>query len=164
MIQSRFQCSAANAGPLTRVGPTERRCYTPATVASSDQRMNLTTEPYVINIGPQHPSTHGVFRMKLTMEGETITDAEMVVGYLHRSLEKLAEERSYTQNIPFTDRMDYLSAMSNNLGYCMAVEKLAGIRVPERGEYIRVIMAELQRFANHCMAVGTFINDAGAWQ
>jgi NADH-quinone oxidoreductase subunit D len=126
--------------------------------------MNLRTEPYVVNVGPQHPSTHGVFRMKLTMEGEQIVDAEMVVGYLHRSLEKLAEERTYTQNIPFTDRMDYLSAMSNNLGYCLAVEKLAGVRVPERGEYIRVIMAELQRIANHCMAVGTFINDAGAWQ
>jgi NADH-quinone oxidoreductase subunit D len=126
--------------------------------------MNLPTEPFVINIGPQHPSTHGVFRMKLTMDGERIIDAEMVVGYLHRSLEKLAEERTYTQNIPFTDRMDYLSAMSNNLGYCLAVEKLAGVRVPERGEYIRVIMAELQRIANHCMAIGTFINDAGAWQ
>jgi NADH-quinone oxidoreductase subunit D len=126
--------------------------------------MNLKTEPYVVNIGPQHPSTHGVFRMKFTMDGERVLDAEMVVGYLHRSLEKLAEERTYTQNIPFTDRMDYLSAMSNNLGYCLAAEKLAGVRVPERGEYIRVIMAELQRLANHCMAVGTFINDAGAWQ
>ena len=126
--------------------------------------MNLRTEPFVVNVGPQHPSTHGVFRMKLTMDGEQIIDAEMVVGYLHRSLEKLAEERTYTQNIPFTDRMDYLSAMSNNLGFCLAVEKLTGIRVPERGEYIRVIMAELQRIANHCMAVGTFINDAGAWQ
>jgi NADH-quinone oxidoreductase subunit D len=126
--------------------------------------MNLQTEPFVVNIGPQHPSTHGVFRMKLTMDGERIIDADMIVGYLHRSLEKLAEERTYTQNIPFTDRMDYLSAMSNNLGYCIAVEQLAGVRVPERGEYIRVIMAELQRIANHCMAVGTFINDAGAWQ
>jgi NADH-quinone oxidoreductase subunit D len=126
--------------------------------------MNLRTEPYVVNVGPQHPSTHGVFRLKLTMDGERVMDAEMVVGYLHRSLEKLAEERTYTQNIPFTDRMDYLSAMSNNLGYCIAVEKLAGVRVPERGEHIRVIMAELQRIANHCMAVGTFINDAGAWQ
>ncbi len=126
--------------------------------------VNVRTEPYVVNIGPQHPSTHGVFRMKFTLDGERIIDAEMVVGYLHRSLEKLAEERTYTQNIPFTDRMDYLSAMSNNFGYCLAVERLAGVRVPERGEYIRVIMAELQRFANHCMAVGTFINDAGAWQ
>lgn len=124
----------------------------------------LRTEPFVVNLGPQHPSTHGVFRMKLTMDGETVIDADMVVGYLHRSLEKLAEERTYTQNIPFTDRMDYLSAMSNNLGYCIAVEKLAGVYVPERGEYIRVIMSEFQRIANHCMAVGTFVNDAGAWQ
>ncbi|MGH2586901.1 MAG: NADH-quinone oxidoreductase subunit D, partial [Dehalococcoidia bacterium] len=126
--------------------------------------MNLHTEPYVVNVGPQHPSTHGVFRLKLTMDGERVMDAEMVVGYLHRSMEKLAEERTYTQNIPFTDRTDYLSAMSNNQGYCIAVEKLAGVRVPERGEYIRGIMAELQRIANHCMAVGQFINDAGAWQ
>jgi NADH-quinone oxidoreductase subunit D len=124
----------------------------------------IRTEPFTVNIGPQHPSTHGVFRMKVKLDGERIIDAEMVLGYLHRSMEKLAEERTYTQNIPFTDRMDYLSAMSNNLGYCLAVEKLAGVRVPERGEYIRVIMAELQRFANHCMAVGTFVNDAGAWQ
>lgn len=125
---------------------------------------DIRSEPFTVNIGPQHPSTHGVFRMKVTLDGERIIDAEMIVGYLHRSLEKLAEERTYTQNIPFTDRMDYLAAMSNNLGYCLAVEKLASIRVPERAEYIRVIMAELQRIANHCMAVGTFINDAGAWQ
>jgi NADH-quinone oxidoreductase subunit D len=86
------------------------------------------------------------------------------MGYLHRSMEKLAEERTYTQNIPFTDRTDYLSSMSNNLGYCLAVEKLAGIDVPDRGNAIRVIMAELQRLASHCMAVGAFTNDTGAWQ
>ncbi|HZU77664.1 MAG TPA: NADH-quinone oxidoreductase subunit D [Dehalococcoidia bacterium] len=126
--------------------------------------MTMRTEPFIVNIGPQHPSTHGVFRMRVVLDGETIVDADMVVGYLHRSLEKLAEERTYTQNIPFTDRMDYLSAMSNNLGYCLAVEKLAGIRVPERAHYLRVIMAELQRIANHSMAIGTFINDCGAWQ
>ncbi|HEY8837453.1 MAG TPA: NADH-quinone oxidoreductase subunit D [Dehalococcoidia bacterium] len=126
--------------------------------------MTIRTEPFVVNIGPQHPSTHGVFRMRVVLDGERIIDADMVVGYLHRSLEKLAEERTYTQNIPFTDRMDYLSAMSNNLGYCLAVEKLAGIRVPERANYLRVIMAELQRISNHSMAIGTFINDCGAWQ
>jgi NADH-quinone oxidoreductase subunit D len=126
--------------------------------------MAIRTEPFVVNIGPQHPSTHGVFRMRCVLDGETVVDADMVVGYLHRSLEKLAEERTYTQNIPFTDRMDYLSAMSGNLGYVMAVEKLAGIRVPERAQYLRVIMAELQRIANHSMAIGTFINDCGAWQ
>jgi len=113
---------------------------------------------------PGMTSTHGVFRMRVVLDGERIIDADMVVGYLHRSLEKLAEERTYTQNIPFTDRMDYLSAMSNNLGYCLAVEKLAGIRVPERANYLRVIMAELQRISNHSMAIGTFINDCGAWQ
>jgi NADH-quinone oxidoreductase subunit D len=124
----------------------------------------IKAEPFILNIGPQHPSTHGVFRIKATVDGEKILDAEMVMGYLHRSMEKLAEERTYTQNIPFTDRTDYLSSMSNNLGYCLAVEKLAGIEVPARGNAIRVIMSELQRLASHCMAVGAFANDAGAWQ
>ncbi|MBI5947015.1 MAG: NADH-quinone oxidoreductase subunit D [Chloroflexi bacterium] len=124
----------------------------------------IKTEPFVLNIGPQHPSTHGVFRIKVTVDGEKVLDAEMVMGYLHRSMEKLAEERTYTQNIPFTDRTDYLSSMANNLGYCLAVEKLAGIGVPARGDAIRVIMAELQRLASHCMAVGAFTNDTGAWQ
>ncbi|MCH7811431.1 MAG: NADH-quinone oxidoreductase subunit D [Chloroflexi bacterium] len=118
----------------------------------------------IINIGPQHPSTHGVFRMRVTLDGEEIIDAEMVVGYLHRSMEKLAEERTWTQNIPFTDRMDYLAAMTGNLSYCLAVEKLAGIEVPERAQYLRVLFAELQRIASHAMANGTFINDCGAWQ
>lgn len=124
----------------------------------------LKSEPFIVNIGPQHPSTHGVFRVKVTVDGERILDAEMVMGYLHRSMEKLAEERTYTQNIPFTDRTDYLSSMSNNLGYVLAVEKLAGIEVPQRGQHIRVIMAELQRLASHCMAIGAFANDTGAWQ
>lgn len=124
----------------------------------------IKTEPFILNIGPQHPSTHGVFRVKVTVDGERILDAEMVMGYLHRSMEKLAEERTYTQNIPFTDRTDYLSSMSNNLGYCLAVEKLASIEVPARGDAIRVIMSEFQRLASHCMAVGAFTNDTGAWQ
>jgi NADH-quinone oxidoreductase subunit D len=102
--------------------------------------------------------------MRVTLDGERIIDAEMVLGYLHRSMEKLAEERTYTQNIPFTDRMDYLAAMTGNLGYCLSVEKLAGIEVPERGQVLRIIFAELQRVASHCMATGAFINDCGAWQ
>ncbi len=126
--------------------------------------MAIKTEPLVVNIGPQHPSTHGVFRMRVTLDGERITDAEMVLGYLHRSLEKLAEERTWTQNIPFTDRMDYLAAMAANLSYCLAVEKLGGIEVPERAQYLRVIFAELQRIASHAMANGIFLNDCGAWQ
>ena len=102
--------------------------------------------------------------MVAMIDGERIIDVKMVVGYLHRSMEKLAEERTYTQNIPFTDRMDYLAAMTSNLGYCLSVEKLAGIEVPERAQYLRVIFAELQRIASHCMATGAFINDCGAWQ
>jgi NADH-quinone oxidoreductase subunit D len=124
----------------------------------------MKTEPFVVSFGPQHPSTHGVFRMRLTLDGERITDVDMVVGYLHRSMEKLAEERSFTQNIPFTDRTDYISAMTGNLAYVLAVEKLCGIEPPERAQWLRVIMSELQRFVSHSMAVGFFANDCGAWQ
>jgi len=124
----------------------------------------MKTEPFVVNVGPQHPSTHGVFRLRLTLDGERIIDADMVMGYLHRSMEKLAEERTYTQNIPFTDRTDYVAAMTGNLAYVLAVEKLCGIEAPERAQWLRVIMSELQRFASHCMAVGIFANDCGAWQ
>ena len=126
--------------------------------------MTTVNEPYVLNIGPQHPSTHGVFRLRVVMDGEVIRDLDMIVGYLHRSMEKLAEERTYTQNIPFTDRADYLAAMSNNLGVCLAVERLAGVEVPERASYLGVIFAELQRIASHAMANGTLVSDAGAWQ
>ncbi|MDH5696049.1 MAG: NADH-quinone oxidoreductase subunit D [Dehalococcoidia bacterium] len=125
--------------------------------------MALKTEPFVVNIGPVHPSTHGVFRMRTTLDGEVILDMEPVLGYLHRGIEKLAEGRTYTQNIPFTDRLDYLASMSNNLAYVLAVEKLTGIPVPERAEYLRVIMAELQRIASHLIAVGSFLNDCGAF-
>ena len=126
--------------------------------------MPIKSDLIEVNIGPQHPSTHGVFRMVAIIDGERIVDVRMVVGYLHRSMEKLAEERTYTQNIPFTDRMDYLAAMTGNLGYCLSVEKLTGIEVPERGQYLRTIFAELQRVASHEMATGAFINDCGAWQ
>jgi len=125
--------------------------------------MALKTEPFVLNIGPVHPSTHGVFRMRAILDGEVIVDMEPIFGYLHRGIEKLAEERTYTGVIPLTDRLDYLAAMSNNLAYVLAVEKLAGIPVPERAEYLRVIMAELQRIASHLIAVGAFLNDCGAF-
>ncbi len=125
--------------------------------------MVLKTEPFVLNIGPVHPSTHGVFRMRATLDGEVIVDIEPVFGYLHRGIEKLAEERTYTGVIPLTDRLDYLASMSNNLAYVLSVEKLAGISVPERAEYLRVILAELQRIASHLIAVGAFLNDCGAF-
>ena len=124
--------------------------------------MTLKTEEVMVNIGPQHPSTHGVFRMRVTFDGEVVTDLEPVFGYLHRGTEKLAEERTYTQIITLTDRLDYLASMSNNLAYVLAAEKLSGIEPPERAMYIRVIMAELMRIASHCMALGFFINDLGA--
>ncbi len=130
---------------------------------TTTEMMTLKTEPFVLNIGPVHPSTHGVYRMRATLDGEVILDIEPIFGYLHRGVEKLAEERTYSGFIPLTDRLDYISPMSNNLGYCLAVEKLAGIKVPERAEYIRIIMAELQRLANHCIAVGSFISDCGAF-
>ena len=110
--------------------------------------MTIKSEPFVVNLGPQHPSTHGVFRLRLTLDGEKIIDADMVMGYLHRSMEKLAEERTYTQNIPFTDRTDYLAAMTGNLAYVLAVEQLCGIEAPERAHWLRTIMCELQRIAS----------------
>lgn len=125
--------------------------------------MAVRTEPFVLNMGPVHPSTHGVFRMRVTLDGEVVVDIEPIFGYLHRGIEKLAEQRTYTGIIPLTDRLDYISSMSNNLAYCLAVEKLAGIKVPERAEYIRVIIAELQRVAALLIAVGAFLNDCGAF-
>ncbi|NQT05097.1 MAG: NADH-quinone oxidoreductase subunit D [Dehalococcoidia bacterium] len=125
--------------------------------------MAVRTEPFVLNMGPVHPSTHGVFRMRVTLDGEVVVDIEPVFGYLHRGIEKLAEQRTYTGVIPLTDRLDYISSMSNNLAYCLAAEKLAGIKVPERAEYIRVIMSELQRVAALLIAVGAFLNDCGAY-
>jgi NADH-quinone oxidoreductase subunit D len=125
--------------------------------------MHLKTEPFVLNMGPVHPSTHGVYRMRATLDGEVVIDIEPVFGYLHRGVEKLAEERTYAGFVPLTDRLDYLSSMSNNLAYVLSVEKLAGIKVPPRADFIRVIMAELQRLANHAIVVGAFVNDCGAF-
>ncbi|MQF83007.1 NADH-quinone oxidoreductase subunit D [SAR202 cluster bacterium AD-802-E10_MRT_200m] len=124
--------------------------------------MAIHTEPITINIGPQHPSTHGVFRLRVTFDGEVIQDLEPVFGYLHRGTEKLAEERSYTQVVTLTDRMDYVASMTNNQAYVLAVEKLTGITPPERGMYLRVIAAELQRVASHLIATGFLLQDLGA--
>ena len=125
--------------------------------------MGIKSEPVTINVGPQHPSTHGVFRMRVTFDGERVLDVEPVFGYLHRGTEKLAEERNYTQIVTLTDRLDYTAAMSNNLAYVRAVEQLAGIEVPERAMYLRVIAAELQRIASHLIFVGFFLQELGAF-
>ncbi len=121
------------------------------------------TEEIQVNFGPQHPSMHGVFRVIVKLDGETITDAAPVVGYLHRGIEKLAEARTYQQCIPYTDRLDYVASMSNNLAYVLAAERLAGIEAPERAQYLRVIMAELQRISSHLVFVGSLSNDLGAY-
>lgn len=125
--------------------------------------MPLRTEEMILNMGPQHPSTHGVLRLELILEGELIVDVKPHIGYLHRCFEKHCEFMTYPQIVPYTDRMDYLSSMYNNFGYAIAVEKLLGIEPPERVEYIRVIMGEFQRIASHLVAIGTYGLDIGAF-
>ncbi len=124
----------------------------------------LKSEEMVINMGPQHPSTHGVLRLELIVDGEIIVDAIPHIGYLHRCFEKHAEAMvSYQQVIPYCDRMDYVAAMNAEFGYVVACEKLLKIKVPERVEYIRIIMAEFQRIASHLIAIGTYGMDIGAF-
>lgn len=123
----------------------------------------LKTDMVVVNMGPQHPSTHGVFRVVVALDGETVMALKPVMGYLHRNHEKIGERNTFLQNMPFTDRLDYLASMSNNFGYALAVEKLMDVKPPERAEYIRVIMAELTRITNHLFLVGSLLNDLGAF-
>ena len=115
-----------------------------------------------INMGPQHPATHGVLRILLELDGETVVKATPFIGYLHRGVEKLAEARTYHQALTLTDRLDYTNGLSNNLAYCLACERLCGIEVPKRGRYLRVILAELQRIAAHLIWIGTHALDVGA--
>ncbi|MEK7244140.1 MAG: NADH dehydrogenase (quinone) subunit D [Thermodesulfobacteriota bacterium] len=115
-----------------------------------------------INMGPQHPATHGVLRLLLELDGEIIVKAEPHLGYLHRGIEKLSESMTYPQALTLTDRLDYTSALSNNLAYCLAVEKLLDIKIPKRAQYLRVLMAELQRIAAHLLWVATHALDLGA--
>lgn len=122
----------------------------------------IRTEEMLLNVGPQHPSTHGVFRLVVKIDGETITEATPVIGYLHRGTEKLAEDLQYTQIIPYTDRMDYLSAMTNNYVLVHGVETMMGLEIPERAEYLRVLAMELGRVASHLVWWGTYLLDIGA--
>jgi NADH-quinone oxidoreductase subunit D len=124
---------------------------------------DLYTQEIELNMGPQHPSTHGVYRALLTLDGEKVIKVENIIGYLHRGIEKLAEDRTYTQFIPYTARLDYLAGMLNNLGYVQAVEKLMGVAVPERAEYLRIIMAELSRIASHMIMVASMALDLSGW-
>ncbi|HEY5476194.1 MAG TPA: NADH-quinone oxidoreductase subunit D [Tepidiformaceae bacterium] len=129
----------------------------------SSREAEFDTVDMTINIGPQHPATHGVFRMVLRVDGELVTDCEPYIGYLHRGLEKLTENHDYRQAMGWWDRTDYLAGLCCEGAYCMAVEKLAGMQVPERAEYIRVIMMELSRISSHFMFLGAFGADVGSF-
>ncbi len=132
---------------------------TPVGVTWEQSANNILT----VNLGPQHPSTHGVFRMKAQLQGERIMSLEPIMGYMHRNHEKIGERNIYLMNFPYTDRLDYITSLSNNLAYAIAVEKLLNLKVPERAEYIRVIMAELTRIVSHFWSIGFLLNDLGAF-
>jgi NADH-quinone oxidoreductase subunit D len=122
----------------------------------------LDSTELVLNMGPQHPSTHGVLRVIVKLDGEKVTGTECVVGYLHRGVEKIAENRTYQMFAPYVDRMDYVAAVSNGLGYCLAVEKLLNVEAPPRAQVVRVILTELNRIASHLIWLGTHALDIGA--
>src|SRR6059058_3315764 len=124
---------------------------------------DVRTDDMLVNMGPQHPSTHGVLRLVLRTDGEVVSEVTPHLGYLHRCAEKIGENVTPIQYIPYTDRMDYLAAMNMNLGYSLAVEKLAGLKVPEKANVIRVIIAELDRIASHLVAMGTYGLDLGTF-
>jgi len=130
--------------------------------ATQNNSTLLGADELVVNMGPQHPSTHGVLRVKLKLDGERVRGAECVIGYLHRGVEKIAEHRTYQQFAPYVDRMDYVAAVSNGLGYCEAVEKLLNAEAPPRARVIRTILTELQRIASHLVWLGTHALDIGA--
>lgn len=134
-----------------------------ASLAKIPQQDEIQTDHIIVNLGPQHPSTHGVFRMVAALNGEEVVGLRPVMGYLHRNHEKIGERNTYLMNMPFTDRLDYVTSMSNNFAYAITVEKLLGITPPERAEYIRVMMAELTRVMNHFFAIGFLLNDLGAF-
>lgn len=122
----------------------------------------LDANELVLNMGPQHPSTHGVLRVVLKLDGERVTGTDCIIGYLHRGVEKIGEHRTYAMFAPYVDRMDYLAAVSNGLGYCLAVEKLLNVTAPPRAQAVRVILAELNRIASHLFWLGTHALDIGA--
>jgi NADH-quinone oxidoreductase subunit D len=122
----------------------------------------LDSTELVLNMGPQHPSTHGVLRVILKLDGEKVTGTDCVIGYLHRGVEKIAENRTYTMFAPYVDRMDYVASVSNGLGYCLAIEKLLNVEAPPRAQVVRVILTELNRIASHLLWLGTHALDIGA--
>jgi NADH-quinone oxidoreductase subunit D len=136
--------------------------YEDSEPVGTETKTFLDSDELVLNMGPQHPSTHGVLRVILKLDGEKVLGTECVIGYLHRGVEKIAENRTYVQFNPYVDRMDYVAAVSNGLGYCLAVEKLLNTEAPLRAQYIRVILTELNRIASHQLWLGTHALDIGA--
>ncbi len=135
----------------------------PDASAPNTDQYDMQTEEMLVNMGPQHPSTHGVLRVVLRTDGEMVLEAVPHIGYLHRCAEKIAENLAYFQYIPYTDRMDYLAGMNENWAYCRAVEKLANLQLPRRAEFIRIIICELNRIASHLVSFGTYGMDMGAF-
>jgi NADH-quinone oxidoreductase subunit C/D len=155
--------AAAEAFPSESEPEDDRSVYEALTRDGGLQVDSLQTECLTVNLGPQHPSTHGVLRLAVLLDGENVVNLKPVMGYLHRCHEKIGERNTFAGNIPYTDRLDYLASLSNNFGYVMAVEKLAGITPPERAEYLRVILAELTRIVSHLWSIGFLLNDLGAF-
>ncbi len=148
--------------PESQTFDPEKALYEALRTYQKDE-VGLDTDHIIVNMGPQHPSTHGVFRVAVVLDGEKIVNLKPVMGYLHRNHEKIGERNTFIMNMPYTDRLDYLSSMSNNFGYALAVEKLMKVKPTERAEYIRVMMAEMTRIASHLMAIGALLNDLGAY-
>ena len=152
----------AGFNPESQIFDPEKALYAALRTYQKDE-VGLDTDHIIVNLGPQHPSTHGVFRVAVVLDGEKIVNLKPVMGYLHRNHEKIGERNTFIMNMPYTDRLDYLSSMSNNFGYALAVEKLMNVKPTERAEYIRVMMAEMTRISNHLMAIGALLNDLGAY-
>ncbi len=148
--------------PASQTFDPEKALYDALRVYQKEE-VGLDTDHIIINMGPQHPSTHGVFRVAVVLDGEKIVNLKPVMGYLHRNHEKIGERNTFIMNMPYTDRLDYLASMSNNFGYALAVEKLMNVKPTERADYIRVIMAEMTRISNHLFLIGTLLNDLGAY-
>src|SRR5699024_2037947 len=129
--------------------------YSGTLMVEDEQELDSGERLMTLNMGPQHPSTHGVMRVLLKLDGETVVECDPIIGYLHRGTEKLSETKRYAQIVPWTDRLDYTGAPQNNVGYVLAVEKLLGFEAPERAQYWRVIMTELSRIASHLVWLGT---------
>jgi NADH/F420H2 dehydrogenase subunit C len=151
----------ANFNPDEYKPEGEKDLYSSLERFTVQQEGGFKTDHAVVNLGPHHPSTHGVLRVAVTLEGETVLGLKPVMGYLHRNHEKIGERNTFLQIMPYTDRLDYFNSMSNNFGYAITVEKMMNIPVAERAEYIRVIMAELSRIQNHLVFVGMLLNDLG---